>query len=111
MVRVCDAARLALGRMRNSNTFNAVIPAQAGLHSFNAVIPAKAGIHWPLKVKMDPRAVIKMSGDDASVANRCDATRLALGRLRQFTTFNAVIPAKAGIHCVLVQHGSPLSRG
>jgi hypothetical protein len=30
----------------------------------NFVIPAKAGIHWLLKVKMDPRAVTKMSGDD-----------------------------------------------
>src|SRR5450755_1703557 len=62
-------ARLALGRMRDATTLN-------------AVIPAKAGIHWPLNVKMDPR----FRGDDASVANRCNAARLALGRMRHLLT-------------------------
>src|SRR5450755_741264 len=47
-----DATRLALGRLRNVTTFD-------------AVIPAKAGIHWPLPVKMDPR----LRGDDAAVSN------------------------------------------
>src|ERR1022692_2735437 len=43
---------------------------------------------------MDPR----FRGDDASVANRGDASRLALGRMRSATGPNFVIPAKAGIH-------------
>jgi hypothetical protein len=59
------------------------------------VIPAKAGIHVAtVKVKMDPR----LRGDDASVANRRDASRLLLGRMRHFV----VIPAKAGIHVATV---------
>ena len=47
---------------------------------------------------MDPR----LRGDDASVANRHDATRLALGRMRNSTSLMVVIPAEAGIHCFSV---------
>src|ERR1700730_5668999 len=70
------------------------------------VIPAEAGIHC-FSVNMDPR----FRGDDASVSNRRDTTRLALGRMRNSTSPHGRHSRGGGNPLFLSQHGSPLPRG